>query len=402
MENRKKLWKPAIKFGFIALIALLLLVPLVLIGMLISDRTDAQAEVESEIASSYAGNQLIKGPVLRFTMPDDKDMVAECSSVDYRVNVTTDELHRAVYKVIVYDSRIDIRGRMLIPEPLPKYRSCKFMIGISDFKGLSDVHILKLGGKEYELVRKGKALVADLGVPDEIKGGDSVDFSVSLDLKGTESLALRPSAKETTVEMSSPFPNPSFQGDYLPCRREVRSDGFKANWKVLDVNVTDSSDVIAVKFVDPANPYQQTMRSLKYGIIIIILVFVAGLLVEFVSKKEISLVQYAVIGLSLVLFYSLLLSFSELMLFGWAYLIAALMTVTALSLYFRAIFKSRRAYLLGLFLAAVYGVNYLLLTMETFALLAGSLVLFALLCVVMYLTVKMNGRRNPETEGDLQ
>lgn len=394
----KRMWKPAIKFGFIALIALLLLIPLGLIFMLISERTDAQAKVEQEIAASYAGNQLIKGPVLRFTMPDDKEVVAECSSADYRVNVTTDELHRAAYKVIVYDSRIDIRGRMLIPEPLPKYRSCSFLMVISDFKGLSGMPVLKLGGKEYELVKKGKTLVADLEGSDEIKGGDSVDFTVLLDLKGTESLALRPSAKETTVEMSSSFPNPSFQGEYLPCSREVRSDGFEASWKVLDMNITNSSDVIAVKFVNPANPYQQTTRSLKYGIIIIILVFVAGLLVEFVSKKEISLVQYAVIGLSLVLFYSLLLSFSELMLFGWAYLIAALMTVTALSLYFRAILKNRRAYLLGLFLAAVYGVNYLLLSMETFALLAGSLVLFVLLCVVMYLTAKMNLRQNPEAQ----
>ena len=108
----------------------------------------------------------------------------------------------------------------------------------------------------------------------------------------------------------------------------------------------------------------------------------------YTSRKYIKEVQYAVIGLSLVLFYSLLLSFSEFVVFGVAYIIAALMTVCALTFYYRAILKSRSAYVLGLFVAMVYGVNYMLLQMETYALLAGSLVLFVLLCVVMNLTSK--------------
>jgi inner membrane protein len=156
---------------------------------------------------------------------------------------------------------------------------------------------------------------------------------------------------------------------------------------------------MGVRFVDPANPYQQSMRSAKYGILIIILVFVAGLVVEFLTKKEINPVQYAVIGLSLVLFYSLLLSFSEFMMFGVAYIIAALMTTGALVFYFRAILKSRSAYMLGGFVALVYMLNYMLLQMETYALLAGSLVLFLLLCVVMYLTADMSKNKElPKAE----
>ena len=120
--------------------------------------------------------------------------------------------------------------------------------------------------------------------------------------------------------------------------------------------------------------------------LIIVLVFVAGLFVEFFTRREINVVQYAVIGLSLALFYSLLVAFSEFITFGWAYIVATLMTISALMLYFKAILKNNSAYMLGGFVTIVYVVNYMLLQMETFALLAGSLVLFALLCVVMYLT----------------
>lgn len=173
----------------------------------------------------------------------------------------------------------------------------------------------------------------------------------------------------------------------------MRDDGFSATWNVLRMNINSTNDQMGVKFVDPANPYQQATRSVKYGLLIILLVFVAGLLVEYLTHKEIDLVQYTVIGLSLVLFYMLLLSFSEFIIFGWAYLIAAVMTVMALMLYFQAILKHQSAYLMGGFLAAVYAVNYILLQMETFALLAGSLVLFALLSVVMYFTANSNNRK---------
>ena len=199
------------------------------------------------------------------------------------------------------------------------------------------------------------------------------------------------------MTISSTYPHPSFQGAVLPNTREVKSDGFKAAWNVSSLNSSMRNNM-GVKFVDPANPYQQSMRSAKYGMLIVILVFVAGLFVEFLTKKEISPIQYTVIGLSLVLFYSLLVAFSEFMIFGVAYVIAALMTTGALMFYFRAILKSRSAYVLGGFVAIVYALNYMLLQMDTYALLAGSLVLFLLLCVVMYLTANINNKELSRVE----
>ena len=128
------------------------------------------------------------------------------------------------------------------------------------------------------------------------------------------------------------------------------------------------------------------MRSAKYGILIILLVFLAGLAVELLGKKKISIVQYLVIGLSLVLFYVLVLSFSEFMRFPLAYALAALMTVAALLGYFRGILRDRTAWLLTALVALAFLISYVLLQMETYAFLAGTLILFVLLTGIMYLT----------------
>ena len=270
-------------------------------------------------------------------------------------------------------------------------------LDISDFKGLADIPQLRFGDKTYTFeksqIKDDVYLGATVNFPEGTKEGDLIDYEITMGLKGTEVLIFEAFAHTTTLHMKSQYPHPSFQGGFLPENRDVNEDGFEADWKVLWMNVNNHDNNLGVKFIEPANPYQQATRSAKYGMLIIILVFVAGLFVEFLTKREISSLQYAIIGLSLILFYSLLLSFSELVVFGYAYLIAAVMTTAALILYFKAILRNKAAYMLGLFTAAVYGVNYILLQMETYALLVGSLILFILLCVVMYLTADLNNRK---------
>lgn len=128
------------------------------------------------------------------------------------------------------------------------------------------------------------------------------------------------------------------------------------------------------------------------------LVFIAGLIVELVGKREISIIQYLVIGLSLVLFYALVLSFSEFMSFGLAYALAAAMTTLALLGYFRGILKDKTAYLLVALVALAYIVSYVLVQMETYALLSGSLILFVVLAIVMYFTRNLNKKEETQPE----
>ena len=401
--------RTAIKVSLVAVISLLLLIPLAMIKGVIEDRERTKESVTMEVADSYAKPQTVSAPdlvsyVVETKKADKKsepsgrqtyvaDYHSYCSQVDYTADVETDILHRSIYDVIVYNSRVKISGKLPVTEKSIVARENEFRFKVADIKGFSNPSLLTFGGQSFELRRRSEELVADVVFPKDAKAGDVIYFAFTFDLKGTESLFFNPSRDgNTTVVISSSYPHPSFQGAMLPNTREVKDDGFNATWSVSSFN-SSSYDDMGVKFVDPANPYQQSMRSAKYGMLIIILVFVAGLLVEFLTRREINPIQYAVIGLSLVLFYSLLLAFSEFMAFVIAYIIAALMTTGALMFYFRAILKSRSAYILGGFVSIVYALNYMLLQMETYALLAGSVVLFLLLCVVMYLTANMNNNK---------
>ena len=401
MKKNSNTTRTAIKVGLVAVISLLLLIPLAMIKAVIKDREKTKKVVTEEVADAYAKPQTIIAPYLvsyvleEKTVDKQKQTYVEtyytyCSQVDYNAAVETDVRHRSIYDVIVYNSKVHISGKLPITEMLIAARDCEFHFQVSDVKGFCNSSKLTFGGDSFELNRRSDDFVAEVVLPKGAKVGDTIAYAISFDLKGTESLFFHPSPTgETSLAISSAYPHPSFQGAILPGHREVTDDGFKAAWSVSSLN-SSSKDNMGVKFVDPANHYQQSMRSAKYGMLIIILVFVAGLFVEFLTRKEINPIQYAVIGLSLVLFYSLLLAFSELVTFGVAYITAAAMTIIALTLYFRAILKSRSAYTLGGFVTSVFALNYILLQLETYALLAGSLVLFLMLCVVMYLTANVN------------
>lgn len=402
--------RTAIKVGLVAVVSLLLLIPLAMIKGIIEDREQTKDAVTEEVANSYAKPQTVSAPYLKSYVVEEKTVdekidtsgkqkdvetyVTDCSQVDYKADVEIDKLHRSIYDVIVYNSKVKICGKLPITEKSVIARDNEFRFKLTDIKGFSNPSQLTFGGQSFELRRQSEEFVANVVFPKGAKAGDVIEFAITFDLKGTESLFFHPSGDgNTTIAISSSYPHPSFQGALLPNHREVKEDGFNATWSVSSFN-SSSYDDMGVKFVDPANPYQQSMRSAKYGMLIIILVFVAGLFVEFLTRKEINPIQYAVIGLSLVLFYSLLVAFSEFITFGVAYIIAALMTTGALMFYFRAILKNRSAYVLGGFVAVVYALNYMLLQMETYALLAGSVVLFLLLCIVMYLTANINNNKD--------
>ena len=187
--------------------------------------------------------------------------------------------------------------------------------------------------------------------------------------------------------MKSDYPSPGFKGDYLPVERNVSDTGFDAKWIVTDLNtVSATGSYIDVELIVPASQYQQTERAMKYSFLIILLIFVAIYLVESITRCKVNIVQYIVTGLSLCLFYLLLLSISEYLTFGCSYMIATIMTTGSLGAYFYGFLKSKVALSFTGTVACLYGFIYILLQMETGALLAGTIALFIILCVIMYFT----------------
>ena len=389
------------KIAFIGLITILLIIPLMMIEGVISERNELKYSVKKEISRAISESQIVEGPRLIYTeekeqvIDDKKEMVEELHVInphklESKVNVSTETLRRSIYNVIVYHSKIYMNGSYVLPEAVYNGKNFKIKMKVSDLKGLIDTPQISLLNKDYKFdVDDSGQLYTIIELPKENSTDGIIPFTMQFELKGTERLMFAPSADETVLSISSSYTNPSFVGEYLPLSRNVNENGFTAMWKVLKIN-KKSSEYMGVDFIEVASQYQQAMRSIKYGMLIICLVFVAGLLVEFVTRRQIHVVQYMVIGLSLALFYSLLTAFSDIIPFGWSYLIASTMTTIALTLYYRGILKHKSAWILGGFISIMYATNYILLQMETHSLLAGSLLLFALLSVMMYFTANMN------------
>ena len=399
-----------------AALSLLLLIPLTMIREQIRERQQNADNSLGEVSGNWGWAQTLSGPEVTFfrerTEQEKKDkddgtlvpLVVCPERLVYDVDTRTQSLHRAIYEIMVYTADITASGSFFFPESCRDYGvKTIFSLGLNDLRGIEGAVSLSIGGREYSVTQGGNGQVSQQIELDPacFGSGQTVPFEIRFRTRGSQGLYFKPFGTVTEVHLRGDCPSPSFDGDFLPSEREVREDGFSASWSVSAINRGRPEETsFGVKLLQGVSQYQQTTRSAKYGILIILLVFVAGLAVELVGRKSIHIIQYLVIGLSLVLFYALLLSFSELMAFWLAYLLAAGMTTAALTGYFRGILKNRTAWLLGALVAVAYIVCYILLPMAPYALVAGTLVLFVILVGIMYFTRDLRPTINPADPAD--
>lgn len=396
---------------FILLAVLVLQIPILLVNFLISEREELSAETEIEVSKQWAGVQDIYPPSLKIPYQSKevnskgetllKDAVRvvepEVAKVTGDVSVTT--LHRSIYDVPVYRADLGITGHFeLSDDDFAVYKDKLYMyISLGEMRGLEDNITASVNGREYQFELADDGLRIELD-PAGFAAGSSIDYSIDIRTKGAKSLRFRPEAAAFNVDIRSDHPSPSFGGAFLPDERNVTDEGFEAQWTVTEMNTFGEYDpVFYVDLMVPVSQYQQTGRATKYSFLIILLVFAAIYLVETITRQEVNYIQYIVTGFSLCLFYLLLLSISECLAFGWAYLIASGMTVTALGGYFIGFLRSRIAVFCTASVAVLYAFIYLLLNLETGSLLVGSLALFVILSLIMYFT-----RNNHISEAELR
>ncbi|MEA3015960.1 MAG: inner membrane protein, partial [Sphingomonadales bacterium] len=312
------------------------------------------------------------------------------------------------------------------PEALDLARA-ELRFGLSDPRGLGANPHVTVAGQALRLQPgRGAPATGGAGFFAWIDAGAlrerplEVEFDYSF--RGNRSLALSPQAGETRWRLRSPWPHPSFQGSFLPAERRVGGDGFEARYRVgnlaLGQSLVDTRDAGAaaptaqapetsvrtpypdgrqaqpqatgmaqVSLVQPVDLYSQVDRATKYGFLFIGFTFLAFLLFDVIGGVRVSAVEYLLVGASLILFFVLLLAFAEVIGFTPAYLVAAAAIAGLNTAYSAAVLKSwRRAAFIGALLAALYAVLYVLLSLEAYSLLIGSLMLFAALAAVMYLT----------------
>jgi inner membrane protein len=416
-----------VKLCSIGFLILILLIPGAMIQSLISERQSLSLDTEKEISSQWGADQLITGPILmipylKAETTDGKKTITkdvayvlpESLKIDGTVN--PEIRYRGIYSKAVYNAKITLKGSFINPdwsalgidESTVIQDEVAVIIGIPDMRGIKNIAMLKWGEKSFiadpglkskYIAESGLSIKVDLSM---LKDKSPVDFDIPLDLNGSGTLAFIPVGKETNVDITSPWKDPSFTGSFLPETRMINDEGFKAHWKVLHLNrnfpqqwagnsFETKGSAFGVKFIIPVDQYQKTMRSAKYAIMFLALTFAIFFFIEVINHKRIHPIQYLFVGLALSFFYTLLLSISEQLPFNVSFLISAAAIIIMVSLYSRAIFRnSRLVLLMASFLTFLYGFLFILLQLQDYALLLGSIGLFMVLAIIMYLSRNIN------------
>ena len=418
--------RPGLKLLLIAGMCVAFLIPQALIRNLVSERQSTESNAEGEVFENWAGPQTVAGPLIKVYYSEEKDNKKETHTkivlpeqLDVKGDVKTKHLKRGIYDFTVYETALDLTGQFKLPKDFEKmqerhewcFEKAKIIVGLPNLRGLSDNVALNLNGTTYDMVAetgnlKGLSCEVDLS---RLQEGETFSFSLVLPFKGSGDLMFAPVGQTTTVNLTSDCITPSFNGYYLPDERRVTDTGFLAEWKVLAINrdypqVLDASFIgsyqygtsdfnnstFGVQLKVPVEQYQQTERAVKYAFLIILLTFAAVFFVEMQKATPIHPVQYLLIGIALIVFYTLLLSFSEHINFGLSYLIASVMTIGMIVLFMASVTKDKKTALgIGALLAVLYVFVYVLLQLESYALLVGSVGLFIILGIAMFATQKI-------------
>jgi len=412
------------KFAIIGTLVLLLLIPLSMVKSVIHEREETERQVEQEMMQQWGNEQLISGPILHiptysYHMIDKKHtkvkkwlhiMPADLKTTGH---VEPEIRYRGIYKQVLYNASLTLAGHFGSIDKIDvqadeiDWQGAYITIGISDNRGVKGELNFKYNDKlldpesgliTTDLSSSGVSFKAPLTTT-TLKG--EKHFEAKINISGAKSLSFNPVGKKTDIELQSSWPNPSFFGSFLPIDRHVDENGFTAQWTITHLNrnfpqywsgygqnINESQ--FGVKLYDPVNHYQKSLRSAKYGILIICLTLLVFLFIELVKKKEIQIIQYLLVGLALVLFFSVLTALSEHLGFTLAYLVASLSIISLVSLYSYGMIKDKRQALwIFILLSVLYAFLYILLQLNDFAFLAGNIGLLIALGAIMKASLKI-------------
>lgn len=411
----------AAKVAVIGALALVLLVPVLMIQGLVSERQMRRNEAVAGIAEGWGKRQTVSGPYLaipyerhwtvikretvdgklretRNERSESQVLRLPASSVAWTIAADTTEKARGIYKARLYHARLQAQVAIEVPARARsedgtsryKWGTPRLVLGVSDPLGIrsaSGTYAFAPGSGDAPIASGVHAPIANL----DFSRAQKLDLRIELELGGSETFAIAPPlGADTTVSMRADWPHPSFQGRFLPARHEITAGGFQAQWQVSRL-AARADELIVVALIEPVGLYQQLERASKYGFLFIGLTFAAFLLFELLRRLAIHPVQYALVGLALAMFFLLLTALSEHLDFATAYVTATIACVGVITVYVARVLGSARAALgFGTALAATYAMLYALLQAEDYALLGGAIVLFTLLAVVMIGTRRVN------------
>ena len=441
---------PAFKFFTLSVLSLLLLIPASLIWHLVAEREDRTNGVANEIAQTWGGSQRLIGPFIIVPYEFDEARVVQNretivtvrreaiflpDNLSVTADATTEVRSRGIFDVTVYSSEIRLEGsfanpsrRSITVDPARfLWSQAKLSLGISSANAIRNAvtldtdddsrlfepglgitkAIANISGSNNPHSAPADGLVG-IHVPNLFEGTpQEFAFAINLSLNGSDSLLIAPTARNTTATINSNWQHPSFTGAALPETSSIDGlEGFNATWNVPHLartvplaftaetsNHLDqlSRDAFGVRFFQPVDYYASVDRALKYAVLFIGVVFLSVFVIEMRTGKRVHIVQYVFVGLALVLFYILLLSLAEHLGFLIAYLVAGSATALLIGSYCaRSLESTSYGALVVAVIVCVFGILYLVLRLEDYALLAGSIFAFAVLAVTMFTTQQID------------
>ena len=404
----------------------LVLIPLYMVHDMVVERYDRSQQVADEVASQWGQQQLIAGPVVsvpyvvhiqelengtRTERTERRYANFLPESLAITATAKTEKRYKSIYELLVYAADIHLSGKLPAPDFAALHVApadvlwdqATIALGVSDMGGIRQL-TLKLDGKAITPVpgMLREQMFAS-GVHASLQSVGSLsahDFAIGLQLNGSGQLQFLPMGNETTIALAADWPHPGFVGSFLPAERQIDAKGFTARWNVsalarsypqswtsdqLDFSQVNNG-ALGVELTLPGDAYQQIDRIVKYGVLVIVLTFTTIFVVNLVGSSRTHFVQYLLVGAALCLFYLLALSLAEQIRFLYAYVIASCVDIGMIAAYLARTVSRFAGLLVGAVLAAIYGYMYMLLQMEDYVLLSGTVGLFMALGLVMYTT----------------
>ncbi|HEE5000499.1 TPA: cell envelope integrity protein CreD [Klebsiella pneumoniae] len=418
-------WKITTLIGCIVLLSL----PLMMVRELINERADYRSEVVDAIEQSTSGSQKLAGPLIAIPITETLTRMENQKEVNYQRNwvyywlpeslavtgkQTVESRRVGIYSGQVWHNALQIKASF-DPLRLAALRKTNIVLGqprlvvsVGDARGIGAIHAPEVNGNVLS-VEPGLGISGDgagihMPMPALAEDNKPLEIAFSLDLNGTGEFSLVPLGRNSELQLTSNWPHPGFLGSFLPTQREVSAAGYRAHWQsswfANDMGSYFKDDMeipwsrlpaFSADVMSLADQYQLTDRATKYAILLIGLTFMAFFVFESLTRRPLHPMQYLLVGLSLVLFYLVLLALSEHIGFTAAWLAASLSGAVMNGIYLQAVLRGWRNSLL--FVAALLlldGVMWFLLHSEDSALLLGSGVLALALSVLMFLTRRVD------------
>ncbi len=429
------------KMMMVGILTLVLLIPLTLVQDLIKERSERKNEATIKVTNSWGDNRNLMGPIVKVPYKiysqteeiDEKTKEKTIKKYSYTQNAyffpfelnhatkvdKVDKLKLGLYKPIVFKANVGVNGNFkelnfeklgIKPENV-LWDKATIQIRTSNLKSIKSDLFIKLNGDKYTLETNGESKGNFDVLETKNFNLDSItnlDFNFDIQYNGSNSIEFIPIGKTTKTSIDANWNSPSFIGNYAPLdtTKNITNKSFHADWKLIHVNrpfAQQYSEKIpnlneysyGAKLIETVDQYQQNERASKYGFLVIGLTFLIFFLIQTISKINIHIFQYTMIGLALIMFYTLLISITEHSSFMIAYSIAASSVIVMLLLYSISVLKNKK---FPLFITAaltlLYSFIYVIIQLEDYALLVGSIGLFLILGAVMYFSRKIDWNKN--------